>query len=131
MVKHILALGAMGLGIGLGVVGAPYLSSDVLLVEDVQQQVKDLQISDNVKLSLAKNSKFTSFDFHHSYIDEFNNGVQQPKNLLNTCKQPIKQAICTTFQRFSFMLLLSIRAKIQIWPAYISLALGMLLPKND
>ena len=30
----------------------------------VQKQVKkDLQISDNVKLSLAKNSKFTSFIF--------------------------------------------------------------------
>ena len=45
MAKHILALGAMGLGIGLGVVGAPYLSSDVLLVEDVQQQVKDHALS--------------------------------------------------------------------------------------
>lgn len=86
MVKHILALGAMGLGIGLGVVGAPYLSSDILLVDDGQQQVRDLQISDNAKLSLAKNSKFTSFDFHHSYIDEFNEGEQQPTNLLNTCK---------------------------------------------
>ena len=96
MVKHILALGAMGLGIGLGVVGAPYLSSDVLLVEDVQQQVKDLQISDNVKLSLAKNSKFTSFDFHHSYIEEFKNGVQQPKNLLHTCKELIQQASFTS-----------------------------------
>lgn len=86
MVKHILALCAMGLGIGLGVVGASYLSSDVLHVEDVQQQVRDLQISDNAKQPMAKNSKFTSFDFHHSYIDEFKNGVQQPKNLLNTCK---------------------------------------------
>lgn len=74
MVKHILALGAMGLGVGLGVVSAPYLSGDVSLFEHEADKIESVEHISDSYTKQEQPTQFTAFDFHHSYIEEFNQG---------------------------------------------------------